>query len=279
MDLGIRGRRAIVCGASRGSGRGCAEALAVEGVELFIAARGVDALEALSVELWTRYGARSHIVPCDVTTQEGRAAVLAACPAPDILVNNAAGPPGGDFRQFGPKDWIAAMENNLVAPLELIKATIDGMVERKFGRIVNITSRSVKAPLPHLPLSNGARAGLTAVVATIARDPKVARANVTVNNLLPGLFDTELYHKRNAALVRQMGKPIEDVDRDRLAEIPAGRPGDPKEFGVACAFLCGAHSGYITGQNLLLDGGATGGAVGARAAATIRVFQEETACR
>jgi 3-oxoacyl-[acyl-carrier protein] reductase len=181
--------------------------------------------------------------------------LLAACPEPDILVNNAAGPPGGDFRQFGPKDWIAAVEANLIAPLELIKATLDGMVARKFGRIVNITSRSVKAPLPHLPLSNGARAGLTAVVATIARDPKVARANVTINNLLPGLFDTELYHRRNAALVKQTGKTVAEVDEQRLAEIPAGRLGSPHEFGTACAFLCAAHAGYITGQNLLLDGG------------------------
>jgi 3-oxoacyl-[acyl-carrier protein] reductase len=255
MDLGIRGRRAIVCGASRGLGRGCAEALAVEGVELFVAARGAEALQAFAADLRRRHGVRAHVLACDVTTEAGRAALLAACPEPDILVNNAAGPPGGDFRQFGPKDWHAAVENNLVAPLELIKATIDGMVARRFGRIVNITSRSVKAPLPHLPLSNGARAGLTAVVATIARDPQVASANVTINNLLPGLFDTELYHKRNAALVKQTGKSIADVDRDRLAEIPAGRLGDPHEFGLACAFLCGAHAGYITGQNLLLDGG------------------------
>ena len=255
MDLDIKGRRAIVCGASKGLGRGCAEALAAEGVELFIAARGLDALEAAAAELRSRHGVTVHTVACDVTTEAGRAALLAACPDPDILVNNAAGPPGGDFRQFGPKDWLAAVEANLIAPLELIKATLDGMVGRQFGRIVNITSRSVKAPLPHLPLSNGARAGLTAVVATISRDPKVARANVTINNLLPGLFDTELYHKRNAALVKQSGKLIADVDRERLAEIPAGRLGHPKEFGVACAFLCGAHSGYITGQNLLLDGG------------------------
>jgi 3-oxoacyl-[acyl-carrier protein] reductase len=255
MDLGIRGRRAIVCGASKGLGRGCAEALAAEGVELVIAARGLDLLQKFSEELKAKYKIQVNPLAADVTTEAGRAALLAACPEPDILVNNAAGPPGGDFRQFGPKDWLAAVEANLVAPLELIKATLDGMAARKFGRIVNITSRSVKAPLPHLPLSNGARAGLTAVVATIARDPKVARANVTINNLLPGLFDTELYHKRNAALVKQTGKAIEQVDRERLGEIPAGRLGDPKEFGAACAFLCSAHAGYITGQNLLLDGG------------------------
>jgi 3-oxoacyl-[acyl-carrier protein] reductase len=255
MDLGIRGRRAIVCGASKGLGRGCAEALAAEGVELVVNARGAEALQAFAFSLEKKYGLKVKTVAADVTTEAGRAALLAACPAPDILVNNAAGPPGGDFRQFGPKDWIAAVEANLVAPLELIKATLDGMVARRFGRIVNITSRSVKAPLAHLPLSNGARAGLTAVVATVARDPKVAQANVTINNLLPGLFDTELYHKRNAALVKQTGRPIEQVDRDRLGEIPAGRLGDPKEFGAACAFLCSADAGYITGQNLLLDGG------------------------
>jgi 3-oxoacyl-[acyl-carrier protein] reductase len=255
MDLGIRGRKAIVCGASKGLGRGCAEALAAEGVELFIAARGKEALETAAREMAAKYRVKVWPVVADVTTEAGRKALLAACAAPDILVNNAAGPPGGDFRQFGPSDWARAIEANLVAPLELIKATLDGMVARGFGRIVNITSRSVKAPLAHLPLSNGARAGLTAVVATIARDAKVAKANVTINNLLPGLFDTELYHKRNAALVKQTGKPIEQIDRERLGEIPAGRLGDARELGAACAFLCGAQAGYITGQNLLLDGG------------------------
>jgi 3-oxoacyl-[acyl-carrier protein] reductase len=254
MDLGIEGRRAIVCGASKGLGRGCAEALAAEGVELVVAARGKEGLDQMVSSL-EKYNVKIKAVVADVTTEAGRAALLAACPEPDILVNNAGGPPGGDFRQFGPKDWHAAVDANLVTPLELIKATLDGMVARRFGRIVNITSRSVKSPLPHLPLSNGARAGLTAVVATIARDPKVAKANVTINNLLPGLFDTELYHKRNAALVKQTGKAIEQIDRERLGEIPAGRLGDPKEFGAACAFLCSARAGYITGQNLLLDGG------------------------
>ena len=255
MDLGIRGRRAIVCGASKGLGRGCAEALAAEGVNLVIAARGKEALEQVADGLRAAHRVEVTAIAADVTTDAGRKALLSACPAPDILVNNAAGPPGGDFRQFGPKDWAAAVEANLVAPLELIKATLDGMVARRFGRIINITSRSVKAPLPHLPLSNGARAGLTAVVATIARDPKVAQANVTINNLLPGLFDTELYRKRNAALVKQTGKPGEQIDRERLAEVPAGRLGDPGELGAACAFLCSALAGYITGQNLLLDGG------------------------
>jgi 3-oxoacyl-[acyl-carrier protein] reductase len=255
MDLGIRGRRAIVCGASKGIGRGCAEALASEGVDLVIAARGAEALEACAEGLRRRYAVRVQAVACDVTTEPGRAALLAACPNPDILVNNAAGPPGGDFRGFGPKEWMAALEANLVAPVELIKATLDGMVGRRFGRIVNITSRSVKEPLAHLPLSNGARAGLTAVVAAIARDPKVARANVTINNLLPGMVDTEHYHRRNAVLAQQSGLGVDEVDRERLAEIPAGRLGTTTEVGLACAFFCGAHTGYITGQNLLLDGG------------------------
>ena len=255
MDLGIAGRRAIVCASSRGLGRACAHALAEAGCEVVINGRDAKALAATAADIQRATGAKVHAVQCDVATPEGQKALLAACPEPDILVNNAAGPPGGDFRQFGAKDWHAAVEANLVAPLELIKATLDGMVARRFGRIVNITSRSVKAPLAHLPLSNGARAGLTAVVATIARDPKVASANVTINNLLPGLFDTELYHKRNAALVKQTGKPIEQVDRERLGEIPAGRLGEPREFGAACAFLCSAPAGYITGQNLLLDGG------------------------
>lgn len=255
MDLGLRGHRAIVCGASKGLGRGCAEALAAEGVGLVIAARGAEALELCADELRARHGVEVQAVACDVTTEAGRAALLAACPDPDILVNNAAGPPGGDFRRFGPQDWLAAVEANLVAPVEMIKATLDGMIARRFGRIVNITSRSVKEPLAHLPLSNGARAGLTAVVAAIARDPKVARANVTINNLLPGMFDTEHYHKRNAALAKQSGRALAEVDSERLEEIPAGRLGTPRELGVACAFLCSAQAGYITGQNLLLDGG------------------------
>jgi 3-oxoacyl-[acyl-carrier protein] reductase len=255
MDLGIKGRSAIVCGASKGLGRGCAEALAAEGVRIVIAARGKALLEEAARQMRDKYKAEVTPIACDVTTEAGRKALLEACPQPDILVNNAGGPPGGDFRAFGREDWLKAVDANMITPIELIKATLDGMIARGFGRIINITSRSVKAPLAHLPLSNGARAGLTAVVASIARDPAAAKANVTINNLLPGLFDTELYHKRNAALVKQTGKPIERIDAERLGEIPAGRLGSPAEFGAACAFLCSAHAGYITGQNLLLDGG------------------------
>jgi 3-oxoacyl-[acyl-carrier protein] reductase len=255
MDLGIHGRRAIVCGASKGLGRGCAEALAAEGVNLVIVARGSELLEKTSKEIQSKFKIEVQTIAVDITTPEGREKVLAACPQPDILVTNAGGPPGGDFRQFKREDWLKAVDANMVTPIELIKAVLDGMVARRFGRIVNITSRSVKSALAHLPLSNGARAGLTGVLAAIARDPAIAKANVTINNLLPGLFDTELYHKRNAALVKATGKPIEQIDASRLAEIPAGRLGTTTEFGSACAWLCGANSGYITGQNLLLDGG------------------------
>jgi 3-oxoacyl-[acyl-carrier protein] reductase len=255
VDLGIRGRKAIVCGASKGLGRGCAEALAAEGVELFIVARTEGPLREAETKMRNAYGVSVSGIAVDITTEDGRAKVLAACPQPDILVTNAGGPPGGDFRQFKREDWLKAVDANMVTPIELIKAVLDGMVARRFGRIVNITSRSVKSALAHLPLSNGARAGLTGVLAAIARDPAIAKANVTINNLLPGLFDTELYHKRNAALVKATGKPIEQVDASRLAEIPAGRLGTTAEFGSACAWLCGANSGYITGQNLLLDGG------------------------
>jgi 3-oxoacyl-[acyl-carrier protein] reductase len=255
MDLGIRGRKAIVCGASKGLGRGCAEALAAEGVDLFIVARTDGPLQEAATKLRNVHGVNVSTIAVDITTEDGRAKVLAACPQPDILITNAGGPPGGDFRQFKREDWLKAVDANMVTPIELIKAVLDGMVERRFGRIVNITSRSVKSALAHLPLSNGARAGLTGVLAAIARDPAVARANVTINNLLPGLFDTELYHKRNAALVKATGKPIGEIDASRLAEIPAGRLGTTAEFGSACAWLCGAKSGYITGQNLLLDGG------------------------
>jgi 3-oxoacyl-[acyl-carrier protein] reductase len=255
MDLGIRGRRAIVCGASKGLGRGCAEALAAEGVDLLVVARTEGPLLDTATQLRNVHGVNVSAIAVDITTEEGRAKVLAACPSPDILVTNAGGPPGGDFRQFRREDWLKAVDANMVTPIELIRAVLDGMVARRFGRIVNITSRSVKAALGHLPLSNGARAGLTGVLAAIARDPAVAQANVTINNLLPGLFDTELYHKRNAALVKATGKTNAQVDAERLGEIPAGRLGTTAEFGAACAWLCAASSGYITGQNILLDGG------------------------
>ena len=247
MDLGIAGRRALVCASSKGLGKGCAQALAAEGVDLVLVARGADALQRTADEIASRYKVKVVPVAADITTPDGRAAALAACPEPDILVNNAGGQPGGPVAKFTREDWLAAVDANMVTPIELIRATIDGMIERRFGRIVNITSRSVKAPLLHLPLSNGARAGLTGVV---------AGANVTINNLLPGLFDTETYAKRNRALAKSTGKPIAEIDAERLAEVPAGRLGNPEEFGIACAWLCSMHAGYITGQNILLDGGA-----------------------
>jgi 3-oxoacyl-[acyl-carrier protein] reductase len=255
MDYGIRGRRAIVCGSSKGLGKGCAAALAAEGVHVVLVARGEEVLLQTAAELRTAHGVEVTAIAADITSEEGRARVLAACPQPDMLVNNAAGAPGGDFRSFSRADWLNAVDANMVTPIEMIKAVLDGMVERRFGRIVNITSRSVKAALPHLPLSNGARSGLTGVVSAIARDAAVARANVTINNLLPGLFDTELYGKRNAALVKATGKPLAQIDAERLGEIPAGRLGTIAEFGAACAWLCSAQSGYMTGQNILLDGG------------------------
>jgi 3-oxoacyl-[acyl-carrier protein] reductase len=254
MDLGIAGRTALVCAASKGLGRGCAEALAAEGVELLIVARTLETLEATAADIRATTGATVRTLACDITTPEGREAALAACPAPDILVNNAGGPPPGDFRQFTHDDWIRALEANMLTPIALIQATIDGMIARGFGRIVNITSSAVKAPIDVLGLSNGARSGLTGFVAGVAR--KVAGHNVTINNLLPGLFDTDRIGATLAGEAQSKGVSIEDARRDRMKSVPAGRFGDPAEFGKACAFICSAHAGYITGQNLLIDGGA-----------------------
>jgi 3-oxoacyl-[acyl-carrier protein] reductase len=246
MNLGISGRTAIVCGASKGLGRACAEALAREGVSVTICARTKQTIESAAGEIADQTGQRVHAVACDIATEAGRAAVLAACPRPDILVNNAGGPPSGDFRDWDRKDWIKALDTNMLAAIFMIKATIDGMIERGFGRIVNITSGAVKAPIGILGLSNGARSGLTGFVAGIARDQKAASRNVTINNLLPGAFATdrlmELFDE--AALER------------RMRAIPAQRFGVPEEFGQLCIFLCSAQAGYITGQNLLIDGGA-----------------------
>jgi 3-oxoacyl-[acyl-carrier protein] reductase len=253
MDYGIRGRKAIVCAASQGLGKGCAFALAGEGVDLVINARGADALNATAEDIRRTTGVRVTAVAADITSPEGRAAVLAACPAPDILVNNAGGPPIGDFRDWDETAWQKAVNDNMVAPIMLIKAVIDGMIARKFGRIVNITSRSVKAPLAHLGLSNGARAGLTGFVAGLAR--QVARHNVAINNLLPGPF---LTHRQIDGLTKLAAKAGQDYDTflaARVAENPAGRFGTPEEFGKACAFLCGSDAGFIVGQNLVIDGG------------------------
>lgn len=254
MDLQLKDRRAVVCAASKGLGRGCAEVLASEGVNLVINARGSEALEQTAQALRSRYGVEVHAVPADITTAEGRAAVLARCPDPDILVNNAGGPPPGNFRDWSREDWIAAVDANMLAPIELIKATIDGMIARGFGRVVNITSSAVKAPIPVLGLSNGARSGLTGFVAGIARE--TVQHNVTINNLLPGMFDTDRLNGNFAAAAEREGKTVEQIREARRNGTPAKRFGTPEEFGKACAFLCSAGAGYITGQNLLIDGGA-----------------------
>jgi 3-oxoacyl-[acyl-carrier protein] reductase len=254
MDLGIAGRRALVCASSKGLGRGCAEALAAEGVEVTILARTRDVLERTAEEIRAKTGARVIAVACDITTPEGRTAALTACPEPDILVNNAGGPPPGDFHDWERADWIAALDSNMLTPIELIRETIDGMVARGFGRIVNITSSSVKAPIEILGLSNGARSGLTGFVAGAAR--RFVAQNVTINNLLPGAFDTDRIRKINEAAAKKGQVSIDDIRAQRQKTIPAGRFGQPDEFGAACAFLCSVHAGYITGQNWLIDGGA-----------------------
>jgi 3-oxoacyl-[acyl-carrier protein] reductase len=254
MDFGIAGRKALVCAASRGLGRGCAMALAREGVHLVITARGSDALEATAAEIRAATGVTVTAVAGDITTPEGRAAALAALPSPDILVTNAGGPPPGDFRDWDREVWIRAIDANMLTPIELIKATIDGMIERRFGRVINITSVAVKAPIDMLGLSNGARAGLTGFIAGLAR--KVARHNVTFNNLLPGAIDTARLRSNAEAFARGRGLTLEQVESQRVASIPAGRVGTAEEFGSICAFLCSTHAGYLVGQNVLVDGGA-----------------------
>jgi 3-oxoacyl-[acyl-carrier protein] reductase len=254
MDYGIRGRRAIVCAASEGLGRGCAVALAREGVDLVINARRQALLDDTAAAIHAQTGVSVVAVAADITTAEGRAAVLAACPSPDILVNNAGGPPIGDFRDWDEAAWISAVNANMITPIMLMRAVVDGMIARRFGRIVNITSRSVKAPLAHLGLSNGARAGLTGFVAGLAR--QVARHNVIINNLLPGPFATDRQVTGMRKLAEKAGQSYDSFVQARMAEVPAGRLGTPEEFGKACAFLCSADAGYIVGQNLLIDGGA-----------------------
>jgi 3-oxoacyl-[acyl-carrier protein] reductase len=257
MDLGIAGKWALVCAASKGLGKGCAQALVGEGVHVVITARGIEALEATAAELRALNPAvQVRAVAGDITTEAGRAAALAACPQVDILVNNAGGPPAGDFRDWDRATWIAALEANMLTPIELIKATIDAMAERGFGRIVNITSGAVKAPIDVLGLSNGARTGLTGFVAGVARQVRVASRNVTINNLLPGPFDTDRLRGTMVGAAQKSGQTLEAAMEARRKLNPTQRFGTPAEFGSACAFLCSVHAGYITGQNLLLDGGA-----------------------
>jgi len=254
MDLGLKGKRAIVCAASKGLGRGCAMSLARAGVDVVIVARTPGPLEQTAKDIREASDVTVTPVAADITTEEGRTAALQACPAPDILVNNAGGPPPGDFRDWTRDDWIKAIDANMLTPIELIKATVDGMMERRFGRIVNITSSAVKAPIDILGLSNGARAGLTGFVAGIAR--KTVRHNVTINALLPGPFETDRLRGTVESVAKASGRPFEEVWKQRAETNPAGRFGNPEEFGEACAFLCGQNAGYITGQNLLIDGGA-----------------------
>ncbi len=253
MDLGIKGKSALVCAASKGLGKGCAMSLAREGVNVTIIARGHEALEQAAAEIRSATSAKVTAVTADITTPEGRGAALAACPQPDILVNNAGGPPPGDFRNWSREDWIKAVDANMLTPIELIKATVDGMIGRKFGRIVNITSNSVKAPIEELGLSNAARSGLTGFVAGLSR--KTVRHNVTINNLLPGQFATERLKNTMAARAKTLGQPFDQFFEARKNAIPAGRFGDPAEFGELCAYLCSAQAAYITGQNFLIDGG------------------------
>ncbi|HWP11913.1 MAG TPA: SDR family oxidoreductase [Ramlibacter sp.] len=260
MDLGIAGKWALVCGASKGLGFGCAQALVREGVNVVVVARGAEALEA-AVRQLTADPARPadtavQYVAADITTAEGRAKVFERRGEFDIVVTNAGGPPPGDFRSWDREAWIKAVDANMLTPIELIKATVDGMAARGFGRIVNITSSAVKAPIDILGLSNGARSGLTGFVAGVARTSKLASANVTINNLLPGAFDTDRLNITMAGAAQKTGQPIEAIKDARRKTIPAGRFGTPAEFGAACAFLCSQHAGYITGQNILTDGGA-----------------------
>jgi 3-oxoacyl-[acyl-carrier protein] reductase len=253
MDLGLAGRKALVCAASKGLGKGCALALAREGVDLVITARGAEALEATAEEIRRATGAKVTTVAGDIATEAGREAALAACPEPDILVNNAGGPPPGDFRDWDRDAWIKAIDANMLTPIFLTKAVVDGMAARGFGRIVNITSSAVKAPIAELGLSNGARSGLTGFIAGVAR--QMAGKGVTINGLLPGAFDTDRLRGGINAAAQRSGQAAEAIADRRRAAIPAGRFGQPDEFGAACAFLCSVHAGYITGQNILIDGG------------------------
>ena len=255
MDFGIAGKWALVCAASKGLGKGCAAALVREGVNVVITARGGDALETTATELRALGGGQVHTVAGDITTAAGRAAALAACPQVDILVNNAGGPPPGDFREWDRDAWIKALDANMLTPIELIKATVDAMATRGYGRVVNITSGAVKAPIDVLGLSNGARSGLTGFVAGLARS-NIAARGVTINGLLPGAFDTDRLRGTMQGAAARTGQPLDALMAKRAAAIPAQRFGTSDEFGAVCAFICSVHAGYLTGQNILLDGGA-----------------------
>lgn len=253
MDLGIRGKRALVCASSKGLGRGSAEALAAAGVDLVLNARGAEVLEATASEIRARYGVQVTTVAADVATEAGRRALLEAAGAVDILVNNAGGPPPGLWSDWDRDDFIRALDANMLAPIALMKALMPEMIERRWGRVVNITSSAVKAPIPALGLSNSARAGLTGYVAGTAR--QVARHGVTINNLLPGIHATDRANALDQGIVKAEGLTLEEARARRAASIPAGRYGTIEEFGATCAFLCSVHAGFIVGQNILVDGG------------------------
>lgn len=280
MDLGITGKWALVCGASKGLGLGCAQALYAEGVNVVLVARGLEVLQQSAIDLIATQAIKTPAAPqfegknppnqpkvlfvaADITSEAGRAAAFSVDGGPgkdfDIVVTNAGGPPPGDFRNWEREDWLKAVDANMLTPIELIKATIDGMAARGFGRVVNITSSSVKAPIEILGLSNGARSGLTGFVAGIARNSNLVANNVTINNLLPGTFDTDRIKTTLQGQATKTGQSLEDVREARRKTIPAKRFGNPAEFGAACAFLCSQQASYITGQNILTDGGAYSG--------------------
>ncbi len=253
MDLGIKGKRALVCASSKGLGRGCAEALAEAGVDLVLNARGAEALEATADDIRSRFGVGVQTVAADITTEDGRAEVLAAAGELDILVNNAGGPPPGLWSDWGREDFIAALDSNMLTPIALMTELMPKMADKGWGRVVNITSQSVKAPIPQLGLSNAARTGLTGYVAGTAR--QVAPFGVIVNNLLPGAHDTDRIRTLDANTARSQNTTAEEARAARFETIPARRYGTSEEFGAMCAFLCSQHAGYIVGQNILLDGG------------------------
>lgn len=254
MDLGIQGKTAIVCAGSKGLGRGCAEKLAEAGVNIVLNARGKGPLEAAAQDIADRYGVSVTPVAADVTTPEGRAQLLEAAPAPDILVNNAGGPPPGMWHEWGEEEWQAALRANMLSPIHLITSVLPGMIDRKWGRIVNITSGSVKSPVPNLGLSGAARSGLTGFVAGTSR--QVARHGVTINNLLPGSHETARIESLINNTAKAQGISVAEARKAACEANPTGRFGTIEEFGAACAFLCSSYAGYIVGQNILLDGGA-----------------------
>ena len=253
MDLKISGRKAIICASSKGLGKACALALAAEGVDVWISARSNGPLQATADEINTLGRGKATAVVADVTTPGGRADLFASCPAPDILVNNAGGPAPGDFRDWDQQDWFDAINNNMYSAIDMIKRCLDGMIERRFGRIINVTSVAVKAPVSVLGLSNGARSGLTGFISGIAREP--AQYNVTINNLLPGYIATDRMWSVLEAGAKQSGTDLEEFQQSLFGKIGAKRPGEPDEFGATCAFLCSQQAAYITAQNVLMDGG------------------------